>query len=128
MANEDWRDVLWEAGSPRQFQRNLLGESLQPNVKSRAAGHARYWNRLAIITAFALSFVLTVSGRSLQDLLGIGLTVGVVYAAGRRLMLRPLGPPHEGAAMLLKMTLIVLLGSGALGHVSAMAIRRLLHW
>ncbi|MCM8613894.1 hypothetical protein [Accumulibacter sp.] len=123
MANEDWRDVLWEAGSTRRYQRTLLGSSWQLNVKTRAASHARYWNRLAIIAAFALSFVLIVSGAPPQHLLGTGVMVGVVYAAGRHLLLRPLGPPHEGAAMLLKMTLIVLLGSGALGYVAAMIIR-----
>ncbi|WP_299070792.1 hypothetical protein [Accumulibacter sp.] len=126
MANEDWRDVIWEAGSVRHYQRELLDHSFEPNVKSQAAWHARGWNKLGIIAGFTSSFILGLSGASSEQWVGIVILVAVIHAAGLRLIQRPLGVPHEGAAMLFKMELIIIGGTGGLGYLAARVIQPLL--
>lgn len=126
MANEDWRDVIWEAGSVRHYQRELLDHALQPNVKTQAAWRARRWNKLGIMAGFTSSFVLGLSGASSQQLVGTVILIAVIHTAGLRLIQRPLSVPHEGAVWLFKMELIIIGGSGGLGYLAARIIQPLL--
>lgn len=83
MANEDWRDLDGSVvGSVRKYKRKLLGDALERNVASDWVFYSQCWNILIASAAFTSLFILRLVSASSIKIVGVVISIAVIYAVG----------------------------------------------
>lgn len=83
MANEDWRDLDGSVvGSVRKYKRKLLGDALERNVASDWVFYGQCWNILIALAAFTSLFILRLVSASNLKIVGVVISIAVIYAVG----------------------------------------------
>ena len=83
MANEDWRDLDGSVvGSVRKYKRKLLGDALERNVTSDWVFYGQCWNILIALFAFTSLFILRLVSASNLKIVGVVISIAVIYAVG----------------------------------------------